>query len=124
MDINAIADQYSENLFKFSTELGTFYQISDVDHINLTDMSPAGIERAEDAQDKLYKTLMAVDVNQLDKNDNITYQLLKAKIKGEINQRICHCHLWSINHKNAFYIEYQYIEKISLWGMMRVGPIL
>ena len=74
MDINAIADQYSENLFKFSTELGTFYQISDVDHINLTDMSPAGIERAEDAQDKLYKTLMAVDVNQLDKNDNITYQ--------------------------------------------------
>lgn len=111
MDINAIADQYSKNLFTFSPELSTFYQITDADNINLTDMSPTGIERAEDAQDKLYDTLMRLDVNQLNKHDNITYQLLKTKIEGDINQRICHRHLWSINHMDSFYIKYQYIGK-------------
>ena len=86
MDINAIADQYSENLFKFSPELGTFYRITDADHINLTDICPTSFEHTIDAQDKLYKKLMTVDVNQLNKNDNITYHYLKTKIEGEINR--------------------------------------
>ena len=110
-DVNAIADQYIENLFTFSPELGTFYQIADADNVNLTDISPAGTARAEQAEDKLYEALSAVDVGQLAKNDTITYQLLKSQIEGSMQQRICHKNLWSMNHLDAFYIWYQYIGK-------------
>jgi uncharacterized protein (DUF885 family) len=111
LSVSAIADQFIVNLFKFSPELGTYYQIDNADNVNLTDITPAGISRSEEAQDTLYQTLKAVDVAQLSKNDWITYQLLKTELEGAMNQRICYRHLWSINHLDAFYIWYQYIGK-------------
>jgi uncharacterized protein (DUF885 family) len=114
--INALADQYLENLFTFSPEHGTFYQIANADNINLADISPAGINRLEKAQNTLYQALTGLDVGQLNKNDNITYQLLKTELEGKINQRVCKQHLWSINHLDAFYTWYQYIGQTQPVG--------
>lgn len=109
VDINGIADQYISDLFKFNPEMSTFYQIEEPDNINLTDISPAGMASMEQAENTLYEKLETIEYEKLDRNQQITYQLLKNQISGSINQRICKKHLWSINHLDAFYTWYQYI---------------
>jgi len=116
ISIDAIADLYVQNLFRFSPEAGTFYQIENADNSSLTDISPEGIHRSEMAEDSLYKTLISIDTSVLDKNEEITYQLLKTEMEGSINRRICQKHLWSINHLDAFYTGYQYIGHIQPVG--------
>lgn len=109
MDINIIADKFIENMFVFSPEMSTFYQAENADNVNLADISPAGIQAEHDAQDRLYQALVAINTGQLNKNDFVTYQLLKTELEGEINTRVCKRHLWSNNHLDAFFIWYQYI---------------
>lgn len=115
-NIDAIADLYLQHKFKFNPSLGTFYQIYNADHINLNDISSEGIEKAEQAEDSIYRALNAIDLNQLNKNQNITYQLIKTELEGSINQRICKKQLWSINHMNAFYTWFQYIGQTQPVG--------
>ena len=116
LDINAIADQYVVNLFKFNPEMSTFNQVEHPDNVNLTDISPAGLERMEAAEDALYEKLKAVEYAQLDKNQQITYQLLNSQISGSIKSRICNRHLWSMNHLDAFYTWYRYIGQTQPVG--------
>ena len=116
VSIDDIANLYIKHLFKFSPELGTFYQIENPDNINLSDISPEGIQISKKAEDSLYNALMAIDQNLLDKNQKITYQLLKTEMEGSINQRVCKKQLWSINHLDAFYTWYQYIGQTQPVG--------
>ena len=116
LNINTIADQYVEHLFKFIPELGAYYQAEGADNVNLTDITPEGIARSEAALDKLNEAFGTIKVSQLSKDDRITYQLLKTEFEGLINQRICRKELWSIHHMDAFYIGYQYLGKLQPVG--------
>lgn len=114
--VNSLADQYIDNMFKNSPEWGTFYQIANADNVNLSDLSAVGIQQTELAQDALYQALKTVDVSKLNKNDNITYQLLKTELEGITTQRVCKKHLWSITQMDAFYLGFQYIGQTQPVG--------
>lgn len=116
VSVDDIANGYIEHLLKFNPEFGTFYQIENSDNISLTDISPEGIQIAEKAEDSLFNALIAIDRNLLDKNQKITYQLLKTEMESSINQRVCKKQLWSINHLDAFYTWYQYIGQTQPVG--------
>jgi uncharacterized protein (DUF885 family) len=114
--IDDIANLYIKHIFKFSPEAGTFYQIENPDNISLSDNSPEGVRKAEKAEDSLFNALIAINPSLLDKNQKITYQLLKTEMEGSINQRICKKQLWSMNHLDAFYTWYQYIGQTQPVG--------
>ena len=85
VSIDAIANLYIQHFFKFNPEAGTFYQIENPDNISLSDISAEGIQKAEKAEDSLFNALIAIDQSLLDKNQKITYQLLKNR-DGRLNK--------------------------------------
>lgn len=107
--VEQVADKYIENLFSFYPEWSTFYGYSKANHRGLSDVSPSGISLQQEAEDNLYKLLLAVNNSQLSINDQITYGILQEELESSIGTRVCKNHLWSINQMDGFHTWFRYI---------------
>jgi len=107
LGVRDLADLYVSNIFKFNPEAGTHNGIDNANHAALSDNSMSGLKAKQEAEDSLYNLVLAVSVQELSKNDFITYNILKENLESSINTRVCRKHLWTINQINAFYLKFR-----------------
>ena len=115
-DINKLADEYVDLLFKFDPQWGTFYGIDSADNVNLSDISTEGLKKRREAEDLLLQKTLSIIPNNLSPDDRNTYEILKEVLEGSIATRVCQSHLWTIHQMEAFYIWFQYIAETQPIG--------
>lgn len=115
-DINKLADEYVDLLFKFDPQRGTFYGIDSADNVNLTDISVEGLKKRQDAEDLLLQKTLAIDPSNLSLDDRNTYEILKEVLESSISTRVCQSHLWTIHQMGAFYLRFKYIAETQPIG--------
>lgn len=115
-DINILADEYVDLLFKFDPQWGTFYGIDSADNVNLTDISINGLTKRQEAEDLLLQKTLAIVPDNLSPDDRITYEILKEVLESSRATRVCQSHLWTIHQMDAFYLWFQYIAETQPVG--------
>lgn len=117
--VEQVADRYIENLFSFYPEWSTFYGYSKANNRLLSDISPTGISKQYKAENKLYKSLLAINNSQLSNDDQITYGILQEELESSIGTRVCKKHLWSIHQMDGFHAWFRYVANTQPVGTLK-----
>jgi uncharacterized protein (DUF885 family) len=115
-DINKLADDYVDLLFKYDPQWGTFYGIDNADNVNLTDISADGLKKRQDAEDLLLQKMLGIVPSNLSHDDRNTYEILKEVLESSRAARVCQSHLWTIHQMDAFYLWFNYIAETQPVG--------
>ncbi len=115
-DINKLADEYVDLLFKFDPQWGTFYGIDNADNVSLSDISIEGLKKRHEAEDLLLQKVLTVVPSSLSSDNRSTYEILKEVLESSKATRVCQSHLWTIHQMDAFYIWFKYIAETQPIG--------
>ena len=108
-ELHAIADEYLAANLRQSPFSVTFAGLGDAveqDNSAFNDISPEAGAAFETAEDSLFARINNIDAAQFESTDWVLYETLREAMEGNVEARICHQNLWSLNHmfgwQNAF----------------------
>ena len=104
--VEAIADQYLEEMLQRYPSTATYYSIPDLRHDDLYDNSPEALIAWQARVDSWLAELTEIGVPQdIGSRDWVTYGILYDELASSVGTRICRNELWSASTATAWHTE-------------------
>ena len=98
-----LADSYYERSLETFPESAYEADIKLAKHDGITSNELSELNKWENYEDSLYVELTKLEINQIPEKENkITYWLLKEELEASIDLRVCKRNLWDVNHLSGW----------------------
>ncbi|HEX5386547.1 MAG TPA: DUF885 domain-containing protein [Gemmatimonadales bacterium] len=115
--VDSVADSYVADLLTTFPEFATSRGIPGARHDRLTDNSLAAYERWQRREDRWLAELRAIDPTPLQGRPAwATYAILRERLEGSVEHRVCHTELWNLNTAQGWQAGYAVLARLQPVG--------